>query len=247
MGFHNGEMVEHKEAKSSALSSSNGEIVEQKESSFACAHGRCSESVTLAKPGSVTMMTQQGPAARFAPLSGFIQARLNKLISRFPGPAMRPMPETQPTLTMTNVVETRPEVVLFLAPHAPSTQTDPRTQASAAWERMHNDTFKYAVCIIVAGGFLLTLIASSIMMWYISESRELPLHSLSEPLADMAAEGMSSNMTPHSVVVEPKVHTDNVEPAVKDYLEQMYARAAQRAHLTASKMYLSRVYVKTCM
>jgi len=244
--FTNGRMVEHREAKSSTFS--NGILVEHKESSLGCAHGRCSQSVTLSKPGSVARMTQQGSAAGFAPQFGLMRAAwLNGLIGRLPWPAMQPVPERQPTLMVMDVVQKRPASLLFLAPRSPGAQTGSQTQVSAARERMNNDAFKYLVCLVVAGGFLLTLISSAIMMWRIPESRELPLHPLSEPLAHRAAEGKTSNMTPRSVAVESKVCTESGEPAVKDYLEQMYARAAQRAHMAATYMYLSRMYAKACM
>lgn len=242
--FSNGEMVEHKEAKSSTFN--NGMVVEHRESNVACAHGRCSKSVTFAKPGSVTMMTQEGPAARFAPQYGSMRARLHGLIGRLPWPAALPMPERQPTLIVTDVVEKRPAAILFLAPRTPSAQTGSML-TSAAWERMNNDMLKYSVCLMAAGGFLLTLIVSSIMLWRISESRELPLHPLSEPLAHEAAEGTVSSITSRSVAEQPKVCTESVELVVKNYLEQMYGRAAQHAHMTATKIYLSRLYAKTCM
>jgi len=143
------------------------------------------------------------------------------------------MPETQPQLIVTDV-EKRPASILFLAPRTPGAQANP-----------NSDAFKYL--LLLSSSILMTLIGSSIMMRRISEAQELPLHPLSEPLAQVAAVDIASNMTSRPVVVEAKVCTDSVEPAVKDYLEQMYAHAAQRAHITATKLYLSRVYAKSCM
>lgn len=240
--FSNGKLVEHKEAKSSTFS--DGKIVAHKESTVACAHGRCSKSMTIAKKGSMPSMTHEGLAAGPEHQSGFMRARLSGLIGW-----MRPKLQRQPTVIVTDVVETRPAAVLFLAPRVSSAQTRPQAQASAAGaiEAMKYSTLATAVCLIAAGGFLLTLIGSSIMMWRISESRELRLQPLSEPLAHAASESMAGNITSGSVVVEPKASSENMELVVKNYLEQMYDRAAERAHMTATKMYLSKIYAKACV
>lgn len=205
---------------SSETSFHDGVATQRAQSEVDCADGLCSQSVRVSKPGSVTMVAQQGPHPEVGAVRQPMGFRIRAML---------------PNIALPKIyVERRPSTVLFLAPRPAAAQATRLVEPRPIAEDLG------VAALLGASGSLLALLVAASLKCRRSDAREVPLSVLSEPLAPIKEEVTVVPIAVPAFPVAPKA-ADN---SVADYLVQLYACAILKANAAATAKYLSRVYAR---
>jgi len=246
----------------------HGLAVKRTESKLACRDGLCRETVSIARPGSITVMSQGAPAAgslgpQAMPMPANLPSRLRSVVQgilfgepsgvkflapRPPPVAEAPLPFEAP-LRVEEAAASRPvdkeEEASEVDEEAPPT-------VAAAAPGLEDFVGPYPVAPLAAlagtGTLLLGLLVAAAAKWQQRSSREVPLRSLGEPLAP-AQEAVSAPRRAHGpppAVLAPaapkEVEAQAEGELVGAYLQGLYVRALRAAEAAAANQYMYRVY-----
>uniref|UniRef100_A0A7S4QXV3 Uncharacterized protein n=1 Tax=Alexandrium monilatum TaxID=311494 RepID=A0A7S4QXV3_9DINO len=228
---HDGQMHQQVHEVRTETLRDHGMPVKHTESETACRDGLCQHTMSVQKPGSIMVMTQQASRRSWAE-SVQLPARLRAMMQGFSFP-------------MVYVEERRKPVNLkFLAPHPPPVLVQPNDVG----EGPRRSPATSLAALAGAGISLAALIAATIAKCQHGGSRELPLRTLGEPLApaqEAAAtkqrkRGKKSRRSAPAAPEEGEAAADG--PPVAAYLQNVYSRAVIAADAAAAKTYMYRVY-----
>lgn len=212
---------------SSETSFHDGVATQHAQSEVACADGLCSQTVRVSKPGSVTVVAQQGPAAQQGP---------GPEVGAVPPPMGLRIRAMLQNIALPKIyVERRPSTVLFLAPRPATAQATKLVEPKPIAEDLG------VAALLGASGSLLALIVVANLKCRRSDAREVPLSVLSEPLAPIQEE---VTVLPTAVLAFPVAPKAADNSGIADCLAQLYACAILKANAAATAKYLSRVYAR---
>mmetsp|Transcript_90401 Transcript_90401/g.200790 ORF Transcript_90401/g.200790 Transcript_90401/m.200790 type:complete len:275 (-) Transcript_90401:175-999(-) len=213
------------EMRSETVRNNEGEAVKRTKSEIACADGRCQQTVSVARPGSITVMQAGSPLEGSSNGLRRSTVSLRAFLHGLLGPRQ---------------AEQVPQPLLVSVVHSP-----PPPQLNQVAPLPLEDSLVPLVAIAV-GAVLTSFTAVALLLKCrgiasAESARELPLRSMGEPLAPILDE---------VVVPLPQQAgsgTSAAAMAAKEGLARIYARAsaaAFEAEARAAAAYLARVYAR---